>query len=583
MANSPFDQRYELEDYGQYADAGSNMAPPEPYSPEAVSANLGGTSSTPDPWAVKGTDTPPDLGQNMNPAAGMMTAGAPSAGPVPGAGVQDPRQSPPGSSYQAIKGYTATLDQMRTTVDPAQRSVLQDQLARSVTQDLQRAGHDVKWQGEQLMVDGRPYVLGSGQVQAHGIQGAGESMARGAGGMMAQGHGEVGFETMPTGGEAPITEEPYPYAPHDPVDTETWPDEPEAPIHPGAPGGGGGGPAPGGGGGGGGGGDVPVSTTPEVGGGGGGGGFDTAGGYVPGDIPFDDIPSMTYDELMAEMGPNYVPGEISTGALGPGAEMNEAVESGVLGLLDDPYSINDQILAQQKAESKDSRAGIYQQELDEIAMAEGNLNLGDSRYTDAARRGSRRSMREGIVGDTRTLDLAAASTRKEDERKALALGESYAASKSARTLAEDQQRTDVAQKNIDNMFRSQAERRSSVELASDVRLGQAAATQDRLKLREEMAAKAAEIGVSQDKLMLDYTLGVMADATDRYGINIGAELSRAALAQSSREFKENLIFKYKALAQADAQFAAQLALGYEEEAGRSDRASQAGAEKTYAG
>jgi hypothetical protein len=61
----------------------------------------------------------------------------------------DPRQT----------AYDGLVQQVSQAADPQQAAVATDQLGRQMFQDFTKAGHDVKWEGEQLIVDGRPYVL----------------------------------------------------------------------------------------------------------------------------------------------------------------------------------------------------------------------------------------------------------------------------------------------------------------------------------------------------------------------------------------------------------------------------------------
>jgi hypothetical protein len=118
-------------------------------------------------------------------------------------------------------------------------------------------------------------------------------------------------------------------------------------------------------------------------------------------------------------------------------------------------------------------------------------------------------------------------------------------------------RNAATQANIDNAFKSAEDKRAAVALAADTTLKAAAAKGDRIALREAIKQKATELGQSADKVRLDYTLGVIDDATRRYGIDVGASIDREKLAQAGREFQEDLAFRIAALAQADRQFGAQ--------------------------
>jgi hypothetical protein len=155
----------------------------------------------------------------------------------------------------------------------------------------------------------------------------------------------------------------------------------------------------------------------------------------------------------------------------------------------------------------------------------------------------------------------------------------------------------ATQQNINNLFKSREEHRASVALANDTALKAATLKGDRLALRESINQKAAELGIAADKLQLDYTLGLLANAmekygidtqaatarrgqdkdaetsryisdqnnaTQRYGIDVGAALDREKLAQAGREFQEELAYKLAALAQADAQFGASYGLNWQQ-------------------
>lgn len=62
--------------------------------------------------------------------------------------------------------YTTQLQQLKSTTDPRQKAVLQDQIGRSLYSEFKAAGHDVSWDADQLVVDGRRYVIGDGSTGA---------------------------------------------------------------------------------------------------------------------------------------------------------------------------------------------------------------------------------------------------------------------------------------------------------------------------------------------------------------------------------------------------------------------------------
>jgi hypothetical protein len=70
------------------------------------------------------------------------------------------------SSTVGTFDYGALVDKVKTSADPRERAIAQDQLARSTFSQLKNAGHDVSWDGDNLVVDGRPYVIGDGAPAA---------------------------------------------------------------------------------------------------------------------------------------------------------------------------------------------------------------------------------------------------------------------------------------------------------------------------------------------------------------------------------------------------------------------------------
>jgi hypothetical protein len=125
----------------------------------------------------------------------------------------------------------------------------------------------------------------------------------------------------------------------------------------------------------------------------------------------------------------------------------------------------------------------------------------------------------------------------------------------------------AAQQNIDNQFRSQEQRMAAIKLASDAQLSAAAQRGDRRALEEGFKQKAVELGQSADAIRLDYLMGMMADATQRRGQDIGSDTSRfiaqlgasvdrEKIAQAGAQFQQDLILRLKALEQAERQWGA---------------------------
>lgn len=110
-------------------------ADPNPWTAPAASAAPAATQA---PAATSGSYTQ-DLGQTGSQAPGTASASA--------------AQTP---------DYDAHLQAVQTAPDPQSQAVAKDGLARTLQQDLEADGHTVTWKGDQMMVDGRAYELGSG-------------------------------------------------------------------------------------------------------------------------------------------------------------------------------------------------------------------------------------------------------------------------------------------------------------------------------------------------------------------------------------------------------------------------------------
>jgi hypothetical protein len=97
------------------------------------------------------------------------------------------------------------------------------------------------------------------------------------------------------------------------------------------------------------------------------------------------------------------------------------------------------------------------------------------------------------------------------------------------------------------VLKSKAEQRQAIALANDSSLRASALKGDRLALREQINAKAAELGLDADKMQLDYTLGLMDDLTKRYNIDVGKDIDLRKLSQQGREFTEELALRFAQL------------------------------------
>lgn len=215
-------------------------------------------------------------------------------------------------------------------------------------------------------------------------------------------------------------------------------------------------------------------------------------------------------------------------------------------LLAHPESIDAHTLDSMKAKSKDELAEMGQLD-DQNMTAQGySLGISDSPWLASEKNAGLRDRQSALVKSNRDLELSAAQTNTADKRAAAELGSSYLTAKSGRKTA-------------------------ATALAADTTLRAAAARGDRMALRESINQKATELGQSADKIQLDYTMGLIDDATRRYGIDVGASIDRAKLTAAGREFQEDLAFRIMALQQADDQFGAEYGLNVEKQRAAEDK------------
>jgi len=597
-----------------------------------ATTNAGETTFS-DAWG--GAPEAPEGGSNNGFA---MTNGGGSQG-----GSQTPGDGAFGGSGSpaATTKYTDAVNQIAQTTDPAQKAVLQDKLARETYAELKAAGHDVKWDGDQLVVDGRRYMIaGNGSSPTSFAPG---EPTPGGEPAPAAGAGTVGQYGMPAGAVDTKFNDPNYHSPKydllrtvskypptsdgmkqaiaemnangghyqivgddrvvdtsngDSIDLIQDVGGPNAKwwfgseleyanAHPGA-----GAPPPAA--------AAAAGPAPSAQAGPTGAAGVSVGGassyspsaapawspsapsYQPGEITMDDVPRASYDDLMAQM-PTPTPTPLETnydfGGLGDlgqlgGGKTDAQTEDLVSSILAHPESLDPKTVEMLKGKSKDELGEMQLTNDDAMRATGAQAGIGDSNWLASERLQQARDRDAALVGKNRDIDILAAQTAAADKRSAATLGASYAGSKAARNLAERGQRmTEAAtseglrgqafdrrnaatQANVDNMFKSSADRRAAVQLASDTSLKAAAVRGDRMALRETIKQKAAELGQNADKVQLDYTMGLIDDATRRYGIDVGASLDRAKLTQAGREFQEDLAFKIMALQQADSQFSA---------------------------
>lgn len=479
---------------------------------------------------------------------------------------------------------TSMLNTLKSTTDPQQAAILQDQLARTLYSDLQAAGHDVKWNGDQLMVDGRAYAIGGANTAsspdwtsaigamnsaAVAASGAAPVTASGAPGQTiyhpeaAQG-GVFGFDT------GKLNDPNYLDAKYTPAaktfsagmaagvqisrgnldamvqfaqahgmnaravgDDKIDFGDGEGPVDVLANQGGH---------------DLIVFQNNQGGGGGGTTSYDLSGVDLgPAPINATGQPNTNYGappapSWMPGAGPTYTPGDIPTSDLpnfsydglynqvvGGGSAADQNTDTLVNSLLTNPDSIDAHTLDTMKAKSKDELAQQQQQEEQDLRSFGNAAGIDDSNWLASARASSRQNRDMALVKSNRDLELQAATTNKSDERAAAQLGASYTAQKAQI-------------------------RQNAAQLASDATLRQASLNTDRMALRESVKQKAAELGISSDQVMSQYLLGLADNATRLHGIDVSASIDWAKLKEQSVEFKEDIAFRLSQLNQQADQF-----------------------------
>jgi hypothetical protein len=259
-------------------------------------------------------------------------------------------------------------------------------------------------------------------------------------------------------------------------------------------------------------------------------------------------------------------------------------------LLQNPESLDARTVDMMKAASREEQSALQAMEDDELRGMGFDLGVEDSPWLKSERLTSRRNRDAAVTASNRNVEMEAAKTNAGDRRSAAALGASYVDSKGRLKLAQRGQvfseqaegeknkqastaskqaraeyltgvktgnadraleaaklRTQADVANNQNLFNAAKLRQDKVLGTIDADLKRAAATTDRLSLREQASQAAAELGISRDKVMSDWLQALMDDATQRYGIDIAASVDREKLAQAGSEFKEDLAFRIMAL------------------------------------
>jgi hypothetical protein len=537
------------------------------------------TTGGPDPWTRPTTAGPDPYSYHQPAGAGPL---APSA-----AGAE--------RASQPARPYAGVLDQLRQEADPSKQAMLRDQLSRSLFTSLKDGGHDVKWQGDQLIVDGRPYEVGGGAAPTGGGGDApGAQRPTGEAPVLDRPQGDgLGFGgrygAMPGSGyEAQKWSDPNStsakYITGRSIDYEAMrriPDEAGRKaflaqeverikplleqagwtVHEvkgdGAVISGNGYPP---------GfvdlvGDIEGAATPAYTddasrAGGGGGGMPPAlpplspsAPIGAGNTPFQQYttPAAGPQPSWAPgQGPTYTPGDITLDDL-PNYSFDDifgmltADDEKSAALLDDllanPESLDQHTIEMLQARAKEELAQQQLLEEEEIKRMGGSLGIEDSNWLKSERLASRRDRDMGVVKSNRDIEIEAARTNTADKRAAAQLGLSYDTMKSG-------------------------ERQAAAALAADVTLKQAALRGDRMALQESVKQKAAELGISEDQVMSSWLLGLADDATRNRAISAEDARSIRELAQRDKEFGYEIAYRLAALAQQDEQFGAQWGLDW---------------------
>lgn len=246
-------------------------------------------------------------------------------------------------------------------------------------------------------------------------------------------------------------------------------------------------------------------------------------GYTPGEIPTDDLPKFTFDSLMQDT---------------ESPQMDQFMSS----LLANPESLDPRTVEMMKAKSKDELAAMGVQNQEELGSLGRSYGIQESPWLAAQQLEAGRARDEALVGKNRDIDLAAAQTNMQDRRAAAALGQSWNSAKQSRVFQ-----------------------------AASTDIARAAATGDRLALRESVKQKAAELNISAEQVLANHVQFKLAEATKKYGIDVDAALKKYGidvesdtkltmnadnLAQADKHHLEELAMALQQLQQSDQQFKA---------------------------
>lgn len=434
---------------------------------------------------------------------------------------ETPRAGPTSTAAPTFPYQTSQTPNPPATTTPVD-DVAHDQQARSIASSLEAAGHDVKWQGNQLMVDGRPYDvtggiapdMGPGKAvspqqfiqQWQASHPVGEGMGGLAAAMKAAGYDVSPFMygSTPSNNELSIGGQKTKVLGAEGTPGAYW-------YQPGmndsGPGGGGG--------------DMsglvpsyaqvtgvgdhsalmPNIDMPDA-------PWAAAGGiptYQPGAITFNDIPDFTPESLRAQMN--------AGGA-------SSSLDRLVTGITDNPTSLDEHTVDTMKAQMKDTLAEQGQLGDEYTKGQAGVLGIGDSPWLASERAAARRSTGQAIAAGGQNIDIEAGKTRQAQKIASAGVGQSYQNARSQQVM-------------------------DSVNAG----LQRATVTGNRMALRESVAQAAAKS--KQDAYQIQ---------AQWLEAQTGHKISAAALRQQGQEFTENLMMQLAGMNVQNEQFGASYGL-----------------------
>lgn len=592
MARFSQDETDPLERAWQQADASLNPTP-APVSPTPAPDVTAGPSpwTENNPYDQQPTPTP-------RPAPGQAAGGAGdfTQDLGPGASSGGGAFSSPGVPVSAIgsaNSYQSYLDSINGATDPRQQLVARDGLARQLQSDLEADGHTIKWNGDTLMIDGRPYELGSGASSGNRetdlespLGGVPSPTAGSSGsstpwvptdipkgmqwdpnvagfvptnipldpsGYVMQGGQLVGKANpgarVETGASNPLSwvddtlaevqstddlQQWYRYIQADPKAMAGDPSAIEYwkdRIRRGD-------------------GSMLVKngtlTKFQDGASAGAGG---RGGAVSNTYDFNSLWNSMPDFLKnwSPQAAQYQPDAIDTNLdelpgfdeiykLLSKDDPEEAKLSGLVNnILEHPESLSDTDVEMLKAQNAEETALAGQAQDEELQHFGAQAGLSDSPWLAGQRSQNAWDRRQATIGSNRTVDIAAANQRQSDRLAAASLGQGFA-----------QYRT--------------AKGQQALNIAVEGALGKASEQRGRKALNESMKQAATQLGLSRDQLVLGYITNNLSFLRDNKSLDLGYDIDIKKLSEQSDEFRQTLAQRIAEMKQADDQFKANYGL-----------------------